>query len=60
MVAHRVRVIVKGAYGLKAADSLWSQLILDLNHRKDAVRQTIGQIRELVTGFRAILSPCCT
>jgi hypothetical protein len=53
-------VIVKRAYGLKSADSLWSRLILDLHRGKEVVRHTISQIQELVAGFRAIFSPACT
>jgi hypothetical protein len=46
------------AYGLKAADSLWTRLILDLNRAKDVVLYTIGQIHGLVAGFRAAFA--CT
>lgn len=53
-------MIVKRAYGLKSADSLWSRLILDLNQAKDVALRTIGQIQELVTGFRAAFSSACT
>jgi transposase len=59
-INNKARVIVKRAYGLKSADSLWSRLILDLNRGKDVVLHTIGQIRELVAGFRAIFSGACT
>jgi len=59
-INNKARVIVKRAYGLKSADSLWSRLILDLNWGKDLVRHTIGQIRELVAGFRAFFSGACT
>jgi transposase len=59
-INNKARVIVKRAYGLKSAESLWSRLILDLNRGKDVVRHTIGQIQELVAFFRAIFSPACT
>jgi len=59
-INNKARVIVKRAYGLKSADSLWSRLILDLNRRKDLVLHTIGQIQDLVAGFRAIFSNACT
>ncbi|MGH3514073.1 MAG: ISL3 family transposase [Pseudonocardiaceae bacterium] len=59
-INNKARVIVKRAYGLKSADSLWTRLVLDLNRARDVVGQTIGQIRELVTGFRAIFSSACT
>jgi transposase len=55
---NKARVLLKRAYGLKAADSLWTRLILDVNRAADVVRYTIGQIRELVAGFRAIFA--CT
>jgi transposase len=56
----KARVIVKRAYGLKSADSLWTRLVLDLNRAKDAVLHTAERIRGLVAGFRAIFSPACT
>jgi transposase len=59
-INNKARVIVKRAYGLKSADSLWSRLILDLNRAKDLVLHTIGQVRGLVAGFRAIFSGACT
>jgi transposase len=59
-INNKARVIVKRAYGLKSADSLWSRLILDLNRGKDLVRHTSAHIRELVAGFRAIFSSACT
>ena len=59
-INNKARVIVKRAYGLKSADSLWSRLIPDLNRAKDVVRHTVGQVRGLVAGFRAIFSGACT
>lgn len=59
-INNKARVIVKRAYGLKSADSLWSRLVLDLNRAKDVVRQTVEQVRELGAGFRAIFSGACT
>jgi transposase len=59
-INNKARVIVKRAYGLKSADSLWTRLVLDLNRAKDVVAQTIGQIQLLVAGFRAIFSEACT
>jgi transposase len=59
-INNKARVIVKRAYGLKSADSLWSRLILDLNRGKELVLHTIGQVQELVAGFRAIFSGACT
>ena len=59
-INNKARVIVKRAYGLKSADSLWTRLVLDLNRARDIVSQTIGQLRELVTGFQAVFSSACT
>jgi transposase len=55
---NKARVILKRSYGLKGADSLWTRLILDVNRATDVVLYTIGQIKELVAGFRATFS--CT
>lgn len=57
-INNKARVIVKRAYGLKSADSLWTRLILDLNRAKDVVLYTIDQVRELVAGFRTLFA--CT
>jgi transposase len=57
-VNNKARVILKRAYGLKSADSLWTRLILDLNRAKEIVLYTIRQIRELVRGLRAMFA--CT
>ena len=59
-INNKARVIVKRCYGLKSADSLWTRLILDLNRAKDLVLYTIGQIKELATGFRAFFLTLCT
>jgi transposase len=55
---NKARVILKRAYGLKGADSLWTRLILDVNRATDVVLYTIDQIKELVVGFRTIFA--CT
>jgi transposase len=55
---NKARVILKRAYGLKGADSLWTRLILDVNRATDIVLHTIGQIKELVAGFRVAFA--CT
>jgi transposase len=59
-INNKARVLVKRAYGLKSADSLWTRLVLDLNLARDVVAQTIGHLRELVTGLQALLSSACT
>jgi transposase len=57
-INNKARVILRRAYGLKSADSLWTRLILDLNRAKDVVVYTIGRIRELVSECRAVFA--CT
>jgi transposase len=53
---NKARVILKRAYGLKGADSLWTRLILDVNRASDIVLHSIGQMKELVAGFRALFA----
>jgi transposase len=55
-INNKARVIVKRAYGLTSADSLWTRLILDLNWAKDVVAHTIEQIHGLVVRFRALFA----
>ena len=57
-INNKARVILRRAYGLKSADSLWTRLILDLNRAKDVVVYTIDRIRDLVTECRAVFA--CT
>jgi len=59
-INNKARVIVKRAYGLKSADSLWTRLALDLNRAREVVSHTIGHLRELVRGFQALFSSACT
>jgi transposase len=59
-INNKARVIIKRAYGLKSPDSLWTRLILDLNHAQDVVVYAIDQIQELVAGFRILFSPAST
>lgn len=59
-INNKARVIVKRAYGLKSADSLWTRLVLDLNRARHVVWQTIGHLRDLVAGFQALFSSACT
>ena len=59
-INNKARVIVKRAYGLKSADSLWTRLVLDLNRAHEVVAHTIGHLRELVAGFQALFSAACT
>src|SRR5215469_2591224 len=59
-INNKARVIVKRAYGLKCADSLWTRLVLDLNRAGEVVRHTIDQIRAMAAGFRRLFSLACT
>jgi transposase len=59
-VNNKARVIIRRAYGLKSADSLWSRLILDLNRAKDVVLYTIDQVQAIVANFRVLFSSACT
>jgi transposase len=59
-INNKARVIIKRAYGLKSATSLWNRLVLDLNLAKQAVGRGIERIRELVHGLKALFRPCCT
>jgi transposase len=57
-INNKARVILKRAYGLKSADSLWTRLILDLNLAQEVVLYTMSQMQDLVAGFR--VSFACT
>jgi transposase len=59
-INNKARVILKRAYGLKSADSLWTRLVLDLNRATEAVAWTIAQVQDMVAGFRILFSPACT
>jgi hypothetical protein len=59
-INNKARVIIKRAYGLKSAESLWTRLVLDLNRAAEVVRWTIGQVQEMVAGFRILFAPACT
>lgn len=57
---NKARVIIKRAYGLKSAASLWARLVLEVNKVTQTARITIARVRELVDGFRRLFSPLCT
>ncbi len=59
-INNKARVILKRCYGLKSGDSLWTRLVLDLNRVKELATHTLGQIHELVLGFRMAFDPTCT
>jgi len=58
-INNKARVITKRAYGLKAADSLWTRLLLDLNRAADVVQYTIATLRGLAHGLRSVFSMVC-
>jgi transposase len=59
-INNKARVIIKRAYGLKSAESLWTRLVLDLNRAKEVVVWTISQVQEMVASFRILFAPACT
>jgi transposase len=59
-INNKARVILKRSYGLKLVESLWTRLVLDLNRATDVVKYTLGQIHELIFGFRSLFAPACT
>jgi len=59
-INNKARVITKRCYGVKSSETLWNRLILDLNRASEAVGRTIGQLRETVSGLKAIFLAYCT
>lgn len=59
-INNKARVITKRCYGVKSADTLWRRLILDLNRASDAVGRSIGELRETVSGLKAVFLAFCT
>jgi transposase len=55
-INNKARVIIKRAYGLKSADSLWTRLLLDLNRAHMIATNTIANIRKLAAGFQRVFS----
>ena len=53
-------MITKRCYGVKSADTVWSQLILDRNRASEAVGRNIGELRETADGLMAIFLAFCT
>ena len=50
---NKARVITKRAYGLKSADSLWTRLLLDVNHAGQVAWRTIQQVHDLARQIKA-------
>ena len=59
-INNKARVITKRCYGVKSSDTLWNRLILDLNRASEAVVRTIGELREIVGGLKAVFLRFCT
>ena len=59
-INNKARVITKRCYGVKSADTLWNRLLLDLNRASEAAGQTIAELREIVSGLKAVFLAFCT
>ena len=59
-INNKARVITKRCYGVKSADTLWNRLLLDLNRASEAAGRTIANLREIVSGLKAVFLAFCT
>ena len=59
-INNKARVITKRCYGVKSSGTLWNRLILDLNRASDAVGRSIAELRETVSGLKAVFIAFCT
>ncbi len=59
-INNKARVITKRCYGVKSSATLWNRLILDLNRASKAVGRTIAELREIVSGLKAVFLAFCT
>ena len=59
-INNKARVITKRCYGVKSSDTLWNRLILDLNRASEAVGRGIDELREIVSGLKAVILAFCT
>ena len=59
-INNKARVITKRCYGVKLAGTLLSRLILDLNRASEAVGRSIAELREMVSGLKAVFLGFCT
>jgi transposase len=59
-INNKARVITKRCYGVKSSGTLWNRLILDQNRASEAVGRNIGELREIVTGLKAVFFGFCT
>jgi transposase len=59
-INNKARVITKRCYGVKSSGTLWNRLILELNRASEAVGRTIGELREITSGLKAVFLGFCT
>jgi hypothetical protein len=59
-INNKARVITKRCCGVKSSGTLWNRLILDLNRASEAVGQSIAELREIVSGLKAVFLGFCT
>jgi transposase len=55
---NKARVVLKRAYGLKATDSLWTRLILEVNRAAEKISRTINEMHQLAN--RIFNAFCCS
>ena len=55
---NKARVILKRAYGLKATDSLWTRLILEVNRAGEKISRTVAEMHLLAN--RIWKAFCCS
>ena len=58
-INNKARVITKRCYGVKSSGTLWSRLILDLNRASEAFARSIADLRETVSGLKAVFLAFC-
>jgi hypothetical protein len=59
-INNKARVITKRCYGVKSSGTLWNRLILDLNGVSEAAGRSIAEVREIVSGLKAVFLAFCT
>ena len=59
-INNKARVITKRCYGVKSSDTLSNRVILDLNRASEAVGRGIDELREIVSGLKAVFLAFCT
>ena len=59
-INNKARVITMRCYGVKSAGTLFSRLILDLNRASEAAGRSIGELRQIAGGLKAVFLAFCT